>query len=433
MEKKSLKGLILGALCLGIGGFISISAQAQSTGFRSVDRPAEFNLKVDLDPVFLPPKAYKLTPSDIPKLYEKGTFKKNPYFKWLTNAKTTSRALFKKKPAGNVELEMSILGGQVPVDELIVDFENGRFTGLMLSIHNPGDSGTIELKEFERRKNQIGGYLSKILKVKPRERKADVSKGVMTSGYTWTSSIGKAALEYNMEATKGDIQFFRLRLSRTQTGGIYKATMQDRSVATVRKSFLVKNVKKSGDTVWIPNVPMVDQGGKGYCVVASVQRIFEYYGISCDMHQLAQVAGADPEGGTSTLKANAEISKIDHRFKTHFKCVCIAFRGQLHELKDERRVGDVVSPGKFFRTIHSHIDNGIPLLWGLDIGLYDEKPPLKPEMKGGHMRIIIGYNKVKNQLVFTDPWGAGHETKTMDADDAIKATKGLFILKPTIN
>jgi len=65
---------------------------------------------------------------------------------------------------------------------------------------------------------------------------------------------------------------------------------------------------------------MVDQGSKRYCLVASVQRLFEYYGISCDMYQLAEIAGSDPRTGTDTKEANRQLGKIDHLFKTRFTC-----------------------------------------------------------------------------------------------------------------
>jgi hypothetical protein len=46
--------------------------------------------------------------------------------------------------------------------------------------------------------------------------------------------------------------------------------------------------------------------------------------------------------------------------------------------------------------------------------------------------MIIGYNEKENKIVFSDSWGAGHEYKTMNADDALKATQGLFSMKPIV-
>lgn len=386
---------------------------------------------VDLDPLFKPPQAFKKTSKDLPLLFEKGQFKKPVQYQWLAEDK--SRAIFKQRPAVNVVLELSILDGEVPVNEAIVDFYKGHFAGITISVFNTGDGGSITQKEFERRRQLIGKYISQILKARPRERKGNVRKGVMTSGYTWSSSLGKASLEYNVEAPTGDVDFVRLRVSRAQVGGMYAAAMRDRSVAQIRKSALAKNVRREGADVFIDNVPMVDQGAKGYCVVASVQRLFEYYGISCDMHQLGAIAGTTATGGTDTIEANRQLGKIDYLFKTHLKCVCISSNGRLHELKDDRFVGKPVADSKFFKSIYDHIDDGIPLLWALQVGRFPENPPLKNQTSGGHMRMIIGYNKQKNLLYFSDSWGAGHEKKSMNAQHARQATKSLFVMKPTIN
>jgi hypothetical protein len=55
---------------------------------------------------------------------------------------------------------------------------------------------------------------------------------------------------------------------------------------------LPQNVKEleNGD-VYIQNIPKVNQGQKGYCVVTTTQQLIEYYGIQADQHQIAQVAG----------------------------------------------------------------------------------------------------------------------------------------------
>jgi hypothetical protein len=47
--------------------------------------------------------------------------------------------------------------------------------------------------------------------------------------------------------------------------------------------------------------------------------------------------------------------------------------------------------------------------------------------------MIIGYNEEDNKIIFTDSWGAGHEFKTMDTDDAYAVTTGLYLMEPTVN
>ena len=47
-----------------------------------------------------------------------------------------------------------------------------------------------------------------------------------------------------------------------------------------------------------------------------------------------------------------------------------------------------------------------------------------------HMRLIIGYNDKKKEVIYTDSWGAGHEKKRMPSDWAFVATHCLIALTP---
>ena len=80
------------------------------------------------------------------------------------------------------------------------------------------------------------------------------------------------------------------------------------------------------------------------------------------------------------------------------------------------------------RQIDQQIDKGIPLFWGVTLGTYPE--PEIPQSKGGHMRLIIGYNDKKREILYTDSWGAGHELKRMPADWAWTISHCLMYMKP---
>lgn len=391
---------------------------------------AQEPLVADLDPFVTLPDAYQLTPEDLEKRYPQGSWSRNPYFEWLDE--DHRRALFQKKDLANLQVELRLLGGSLSAEEAIIDFEDGKFLGITLSLFNRGDGGSISAEDFEKRFLAMGRHLGEQLQVRPVKREGKPTQGLLTSGYTWISAQGKAILEHNSEPA-GQIEFLRLRLARRNAGGIYEAALQSRSGAMIKLSQLPANVRRaSGDgDVYIRGLPMVDQGAKGYCVVASVQRLFEYYGIPCDMHQLAQVAGSDPNRGTSLLAINEELSRIDHLFKTRFTCLMVRQGPRLVELLDGRYVGPTVPDSKFHEAIRKHVDQGIPLLWSLEVGQYPEEPPLSEQASGGHMRMIIGYNQEKNQILFSDSWGAGHAIKRMNADDACQATHGLFVMKPT--
>lgn len=395
---------------------------------------AKETLEGDLDPFIHLPGSYHLTPDDLEALFDQGNWSNNPYFDWLTSDR--SRAIFKRKNQPSLKVNLSLLGGSVPIEEAIIDFKDGKFLGITISIFNRGDGGSISDEDFRNRTKLVGQHLGKELAVRPTRREAKPTQGMLTEGYIWISARGKAVLENNpKERSNGKVEFLRMRLAKRDAEGTYEAATQTRSAASVRLSDLPRNVARRSDgSVFIDGIPMVDQGAKGYCAVASAQRLFEYYGIPSDMHQLALIAGSDPNAGTNSMAINRELGSIDHLFKTRFECLAVAGqRGSgLFELKDEKYVGDPITEKNFYQMIQKSVDAGIPLLWGLTVGQFAEDPPLKMQSSGGHMRMIIGYNEADNRLIFSDSWGAGHEFKTMDFSDAYKATHGLFSMKPIL-
>ena len=56
--------------------------------------------------------------------------------------------------------------------------------------------------------------------------------------------------------------------------------------------------------VYVANIPMIDQGKKGYCAAATLARVLQYYGYAVDQHALAELAetegqaSEDARGGT---------------------------------------------------------------------------------------------------------------------------------------
>ncbi len=392
---------------------------------------AEVKLKCALDGLLAFPQIWETTPDQLAKQYggEKGE-----NIKWLTEDRT--RAKFSRRLYSNAEIDLTLLGGEVPIEEAVVDFADGKLNVITLSIFNRGDGGTLSRPEFERRLKLIGGMLSKGLAGKAMEIKADKQQGLLAEGYRWNTPAGMALLECNEGAlTSASIEFLRLRVARKgATGGLAASMLTTRGGAAVKLSDLPRNVRKDDKgNVVVGGLPMVDQGNKGYCVVASVQRLFEYYGMGADMHQIAEVSKADPKQGTSTLAMAQELDKIDFRFKTRLKILGMMDQsGGLVQVERDFKVGRPVDEAAFLKLIRNHVDDGVPLLWSLELGRFPEVPNLQEQEGGGHMRLITGYNDKDQTLVFTDSWGAGHEKKTMKMADAYRATNGLFVLQPTV-
>lgn len=381
------------------------------------------------------PEVWSLTPDglDAAMAVPKGVqVKKNPLFQWMTLART--RAVFTKQPYTNLRVDFKLFDGELSADEVVVDFLNGKLNGITFSLYNRGDSEAMTTAEFQRRFQLCGKKTSAVLLVRPTPKKADPTQGLLAEGWIWISPRGMASLEHNPEANQGSVEFLRLKLAPRAAKGAFAAAFQGRATAA-KLSELPKNVTKAANgDVYIKDIPMVDQGQKGYCVVATAQRLFEYYGIPADQHQIAQVAGTDAKAGTNAVAMAEALGKIDYRFKTHFKILgMMTSDNQLVEVEARKMtVGKNVTKDQFAKTIHRHIDEGIPLLWGLSLGKYPEDPPIAPQTSGGHMRMIIGYNDPTGHVLFSDSWGAGHELKRMTLDDAYCATQGLFVMSPTL-
>ena len=84
---------------------------------------------------------------------------------------------------------------------------------------------------------------------------------------------------------------------------------------------------------------------------------------------------------------------------------------------------------KFSAGVRQQVNAGIPVFWGVTLGIFPEKG-VNPQSRGGHMRLIIGYNDKKKEILFTDTWGEGHELKRMPEDWAFAITHDAFFLKP---
>ena len=222
-------------------------------------------------------------------------------------------------------------------------------------------------------------------------------------------------------------------------------------------------------TVELKDVPMVDQGQKGYCAAATVARIMGYYGYDfLDQHQIASWAKSDADRGTNERMLDAIAGVLHDRYKLVYREVPgsandffklveeynkAAKRAKKPEVSlkpmpgtrvvdagavwrqfqpdvlREARTKNQMRNNLFFDNIRKSIDAGVPVIWSVMLGLVPENPPL-PQTFGGHMRLIIGYNEERGEVIYSDTWGAGHERKHMPDDWAWTITHNLFYLNP---
>tara|TARA_B100000927_G_scaffold129136_1_gene104020 strand:+ start:1182 stop:2501 length:1320 start_codon:yes stop_codon:yes gene_type:complete len=380
-------------------------------------------------------------------------------FRWTSDAMDSARS----SREGMTFHEKSI-------GETIVYFAKGNPSQIQISIHNRGDDLPMEGSQGRDQFNVIlrewAAILTEVSGVEMVKRGKDNKSAVKANGAIWTSEDQAYLLEYSSIGKTSDFQsqFIRLRIAPVVKKTFIEEKLDTKKMGPVAKESLPRNVKRIENEVYIANCPMVDQGTKGYCVTATASRVFGYLGLQVTMHELAQLAGSDPSQGTNVEKMVEAISKLTGRFKTRMTTHIdmnykdmekltmdynrVAKRAGMPEVPDSEdankwdnfdsfdpeilrsaRTKSKTGIGKFEREIKRNIDSGIPLLWNVTLGIYPE-PKRISQTRGGHMRLIIGYNEKDKQVIFSDSWGAGHEKKLLPLEDAYCMTKGIFSIRP---
>lgn len=428
--------------------------------------PVAFALAIDppatsrvVDPMIFPPGIWE-KPSDqiVSEAAPLG-------FEWTSTAKDSARSA----------VPGLVLGAQ-PVTEAVLRFNAGLLSSATLLYYSRGNAGDITEEQFESRLAAIREALTSATGVQPVDRGRDSSSAVRAEGAVWETPSTQFLLEWSVtRASRVKMipfraEFIRLTVQPKNTRpapiGSLGASTANTSRAAVAKFVAADHIQRtpSGDMM-LKDVPMVDQGQKGYCVVASVERIMRYYGASVDQDELAQIANSDASKGTNSTQMVDSLKKLTARLgvKTRsiydwdfkeFMSVMADYnratkRGKVApevplggsvidmdvclstvqpELYKQVRLKKTADFGKFQREIQRNIDEGIPLLWSVRLGLIPEKG--LPQIGGNHMRLIIGYNPSKKEIIYSDSWGLGHEEKRMSFEDAWTMTTGLDSLQP---
>lgn len=356
------------------------------------------------------------------------------------------------RDAGNNTMRLKTAGsltiGELSPNEMdwVWDAKQEHPASLLIVLYNKGDDGNIDKKEFESQVKAAQAALDSICGVKGKKKAVAANEsGVKLRAWVWEWENGAAMLEaHSTGRGKKDFEaeFIRLRMAK-EMSGLERGSASD---AGSRRE-LAANVKRTDEgDVWIDNIPMVDQGEKGYCLPATVARVFSYYGMDgVDMHAMASMCDTIAGGGTTITGMLEALEKIGSRF--HVRVMTIKDKGKKpgpEEIVEAynrlaKRKGKPLSNGfigvadrdidhalsifdqeileesfpvkkaamkKWFRPVYKSIDAGLPILWGIP----------------GHMRLIIGYNESKGIIYYSDTWGAGHEKKKMSALNAYMIT-----------
>lgn len=349
-----------------------------------------------------------------------------------------------------------------------------------LELFNRGDNGDMDKKELAKNVAEYCSQLDELTGVKKKKvRLPGTGSEMKMEAWQWETPNGIARLlaaisfpktskgsvrqvrndngetEKPKEGKKrGRAEYIRLLLAANsddlESGGAGdKVTKKD------LRSFVVH---EEDGTVWIKDIPMVNQGEKGYCVPATVARVFALYGMdSVDMYTMAAVCNTRTSGGTSPVEMTEGLKKIGHRYHVQIKALggvmdnqsfikdynTAAKRKDLPELPGQESWWDGIDPAtwvavrakkksdvsRWLSSLRPCIDAGIPILWSVFASnMYTGDGGA--DLGGPHMRLIIGYNEKKGTIVYSDSWGASAARRIMKTAEAFSITSSTYFVKP---
>ncbi len=382
--------------------------------------------------------------------------------------------------------------GGLPVFETRVYWKGGVLSRAEISVYNRGDAALpIRKADFESLVAATGAQLEEKFGkgVNGPVEKPGANK--FAKSVKWTGQSPMALMQWAYAENRGGSGGFMaeyIRVTFVPKSGMAAAD----NAALTGKSMLVKasnlmalkkNVAKmpKGD-VYIDGVPMVDQGRKGYCAASSAERILRYYGLQIDQHQVAQLAETSAKSGTSLEGISEAVEAIGKQYSlTRETLIKADSGGKVFEKsstgedladynKTAKRLGkpqldwhdfamqmgqhafsidvgaiwaamepEVLLASRtakkqqaaaFRRDVAKYVDMGVPLMWSCLVGIFPEVPDVGAQGAFGHMRLVIGYNRQTDELLYSDSWGGAHALKRMPMDQAWAMTKGLMVLKP---
>jgi len=356
--------------------------------------------------------------------------------------------------------------GDQAVSEVLLRFKDEKLAGATLFFFNRGDGGEIWEAQFEAMLAAVTKSLENLTGKAAQERGRDATSAVKAEGRIWETADSRYVLEWSaVKGSRAKMIPFRAEFIRLTMQPLDAPDTAAGTPPPGKFSGRDHVVRQPNGDVLLQGVPMVDQGKRGYCVAASMERVMRYYGVQVDQHELAQVGNAQTGGGINTDEMMGGLRKLTSRLRVSERTLCdwnsrdflksvadynrATRRGKLApeidisgrvidvaeiygemkpEIYRELRLKMTADFGKFQREIQRNIDEGVPLLWSVQLGFVPEKG--LPQMNGGHMRLIIGYNPNTKEIIYSDSWGAGHEAKRMSFEDAWTMTTGLQIIQP---
>jgi hypothetical protein len=214
-----------------------------------------------------------------------------------------------------------------------------------------------------------------------------------------------------------------------------KSTRLSTLTGTLRRADAKESVKSlpNGD-VLLDAIPMVDQGSRGYCAIGTLAMIAKYYGMEVNIDQLAASAGYK-EGDTE----NAAIIPI-------YEAAAKEGRMRMKQLETfdfleaarEMDKGHPILVWRYFSRERDDVHHKFAAdhAKNSSLNLPDPKKDKVDraswpnESNGAHASLITGYNKGRNEVLFTESWGEANRHRRMRAEEMAATAYLVFYFDP---
>ncbi|MEI8340405.1 MAG: C39 family peptidase [Verrucomicrobiota bacterium] len=360
-------------------------------------------------------------------------------------SKTTHQSSYRLYAGEKVQLfdarpySVALYGNEGNVHDLSIVFANRGDFGSLYSVSNAARTAVgkeqADLKEKERR----------ALTDFPKALKADADKieKALTAvlGPPVAGALGSGAQREQVRKWEWKGHVILLSMQRDQYVSVRIISKEDADkkghpervgYSEMRHTLQDRVEKRPNGDVIVGEIPMTNQGPKGYCVPATIERYLRYMGIDADMYMIA-MAGGTAKGGGSSFEAMVPV------------IASLATSNLKH----------LASAGSSLKTenISKYIDAGLPLMWGLFVvdNLNDQitersaarlsvsdwsdwKQKLKParyaaarlqiDRTQGHMCLIVGYNKATGEIAISDSWGPRYAERWITIEEATAISQG---------
>lgn len=344
-----------------------------------------------------------------------------------TQTQSSFRVYFKKK---------SPIGGAIPYTAALYG-QNGKVDYISIMFANKGDSVTFDLLDNERKALKAVNEA-----IDADNEKLEASLAIFGSPDRQSTGSGKAMKERILRWDVGNSslllaavedEYLALRIMPEELAD--QRGRPERINTTLAKKMARANVQTNdfGD-VLINNIPMVDQGPKGYCVPATLERCLRYMGIRADMYALAMAGNTGLGGGTYVSDIIEGTSDFVRRAGRQMQN--ISGKASVRGVKKFIEDGQPVLWTMYSTNEYNMIANAITRqrmkandvkLWKKTLSeLLKRSPKLKEDPDRGHICLIVGFNDATGELAVSDSWGPEYELRWISENEAQDISSGYF-------